>query len=149
QDEMSRPLGLYEPISIGPPREEDAELAYLISQIDPEGGFVPARGKQTAIEWLALGSALPISWDLDRRVAERALSVSASVPQARWGGLARTLLAAGSLVARGKSDLPTLFRGAIALDIGETDMRINLTDSSATSGTFTLYADEEDGTRRK
>ncbi len=153
QNELSRPLGLYEPLSLGASRgAEDLDLAYEISKRDPADGTVPGRGKQTALEWIALGSALPMTWELDRYASERALAISADTASARSGALARSLLCAGSILGRAKAAkelLGTLFRGSISVATDGADLLINVEGATPKDGSFSIFTDDEGGTRHR
>jgi hypothetical protein len=53
--ELSRALGLYETLKLMP---ADAELERRLAKLDPEGGYAPDGGKQTALGWLVAGAVL-------------------------------------------------------------------------------------------
>jgi hypothetical protein len=56
---FGRALGLYEPLTLPDPQtKQERELQRQLTQLDPEGGYLPDRGKLTAIGWLTAGSAL-------------------------------------------------------------------------------------------
>ena len=56
---FGRALGLYEPLSLPDPQtKQERELARQLALLDPEGGYLPDRGKLTAIGWLTAGAAL-------------------------------------------------------------------------------------------
>ena len=58
--QLGRALGLYEPLTLDGSEHDPArrELMRRLSQLDPEAGDVPDRGKLTAMEWLVAGSAV-------------------------------------------------------------------------------------------
>jgi hypothetical protein len=55
-----RELGLYEPLSLDGAERDPArrELLRRIAQLDPEGGYVPDRGRMSALAWLVAGAAI-------------------------------------------------------------------------------------------
>jgi hypothetical protein len=57
--ELGRALGLYEPLALAGTQDRDRrELEHRLQKLDPEGGYVPDRGKLTALDWLVAGSAV-------------------------------------------------------------------------------------------
>jgi hypothetical protein len=57
-DKLGRSLGLFEPLRIVRKSEERGELERRLAQLDPEGGFAPEDGKQSALGWLMAGAVL-------------------------------------------------------------------------------------------
>ena len=58
-ERYGRALGLYEPLTLPEPHtKQERELARQLQQLDPEGGYLPDRGRLTAIGWLTAGAAL-------------------------------------------------------------------------------------------
>lgn len=58
KERLGRPLGLYEPLKLLPSGGEDRELERRLERLDPEGGYVPDGGRQSALGWLAAGAVL-------------------------------------------------------------------------------------------
>jgi hypothetical protein len=59
--QLGRPLGLYEPLTLDGDLTRDGERRELerrLKQLDPEGGYVPDRGRLTALDWLVAGAAV-------------------------------------------------------------------------------------------
>lgn len=58
--QLGRALGLYEPLVLDGNEHDPArrELLRRLSQLDPEGGYVPDRGRLSAMEWLVAGAAV-------------------------------------------------------------------------------------------
>jgi hypothetical protein len=58
-ERFGRALGLYEPLTLEETSSpERRELDRRLGKLDPEGGYVPDRGRLTAIGWLTAGTAL-------------------------------------------------------------------------------------------
>jgi hypothetical protein len=58
-ERFGRALGLYEPLALDDDRSPARrELLRRLSLLDPEGGYVPDRGRLTALGWLTAGAAL-------------------------------------------------------------------------------------------
>jgi hypothetical protein len=57
-ERLGRALGLYEPLSLDGKENEPArrELLRRIAQLDPESGYVPDRGRMSALGWLVAGA---------------------------------------------------------------------------------------------
>src|SRR6185503_3826696 len=57
---FGRALGLYEPLSLDGNERDPArrELMRRIAQLDPEMGYVPERGRMSALGWLVAGAAI-------------------------------------------------------------------------------------------
>jgi hypothetical protein len=57
-ERLGRPLGLYEPLGLGP--ERDDQLRQRLQMLDPEGGYAPdgGAGSQGALAWLTAGAVL-------------------------------------------------------------------------------------------
>lgn len=58
-ERFGRGLGLYEPLTLDGGDGDGArrELLRRLSQLDPEGGYIPDRGRLTALGWLVGGAA--------------------------------------------------------------------------------------------
>jgi hypothetical protein len=52
--ELGRPLGLYETLKIS----ADTEVERRLSKLDPEGGYTPDNGHQSALGWIVAGAVL-------------------------------------------------------------------------------------------
>ena len=62
-ERLGRTMGLYEPLRLQLHTERgdgdaDADLRQRLRQLDPEGGYAPEGGRQTALGWLVAGAVL-------------------------------------------------------------------------------------------
>jgi hypothetical protein len=51
-------LGLYEPLTLERGAKADRELQRRLTRLDPEGGYAPDDGRQSALAWLTAGSVV-------------------------------------------------------------------------------------------
>ena len=51
-------LGLYEPLTLERGAKADRELNQRLARLDPEGGYVPDDGRQSALAWLTAGAVV-------------------------------------------------------------------------------------------